>query len=277
MDFNVTTESKPVGDVVFLYSVPGMGKTTFLAEAARAEKGLFVPVVEDGLSPLQKGGELKGVPRIDVIKTWTDFRAFMNWFAREGSKTYKSVSVDSFNLIMASLEEYCFNKYFITNPENSKLTPDVVRAMAYGFGKSRLIDHMKLEIDKLLEFQRWCKDSCINLYISSHSTTQKVSELGTETEYERHAPDMPLTKKADLAGDITKEADFVLFGHQDINVVKSGNGKDRKKNKALDNGRVLETYLSPYWSAKRRGFMEDKIGFSYNEFKEALKGGKVEE
>ncbi len=298
--FNPTDKAKEVGTVAMIYSLPGLGKTTLASQIAKENNGLFIPVVEDGLSPLQKEGsrfDLSGVMKIDALKEWdvsakvaaiqaqldaseddavkaklqakidklnsTSLLSFIDWFTVQGgAKDFRTIVFDSLNLIMNSLESYCMNKYFYDNPEHTGKSREDILALAYGFGKATLIDHMDTEWKNVfVDFLRKCKENNINVVITTHEQVVKVKLPQQELEYDKYAPDFPYTKKRNLATSLIKEVDIVLFGRVDQTIMKAA--KKGGQNKVKGTNRILCSEPAPTYDAKCRANVPETIEFSY--------------
>jgi hypothetical protein len=271
MDFKPTTEEKEVGSIGVIYGTAGIGKTTTIATAVKEAgvKGVFISCGEDGLSPLQqaKDSKLKGVQRIPhIIKSWPDLVEAVRWVAKE---SYEVVAFDSVSLIMNSLEEYCFDKYFTKDPTShgNSMTPLALKNKAYGFAKSGLIPFMADEWKTFIDGVQYLSEvKKMKVLISSHTALKKAKIVTEELEYDFGDLDMPQTKHVHLSDMLTDISDYVLYGKRDVSVFK---GKT-KNSAGGSNDRVFCTQESPMYKAKNRYGMEEEIPAEWPEIKKYL-------
>lgn len=276
--FETTTDIKKVGNIVTLYGIGGIGKTTTLAQAVKeaGEKGIFIPIGEDGLSTLQRDVtrfDLTGVNRLpDPIMEWDNekkggFVQVMKHLLTDGGG-YETISIDSISMILPSLEDYCFDKYFLKDPEahGKNMTEDKLRNKAYGFGKSQLIAFMSNEWSKFLLSIKMLRDRGKNIFISSHSKISKAKAPDQDLEYDIVTLSMPKTKNEDLATELYNTSDFFLYGKKDIKKVTGDRG-----DKAIGGkNRVYVTEGDAVVSAKSRGTMPEEIEANYETIKKYL-------
>jgi len=282
-------EITPVGTVALIYSEPGVGKSTVLAQGVKeaGERGLWISVVEDGLSPLQKSTDLFDLTKVNKMPkpvTKWDYDPEADEKCKDKDNTmpgllqvlryvctniadYDIVAIDSLNLIMENLEEYCFQLYFMNNPEYAGMTDAVKKTMAYGYGSSRLITHMGNEWSKLLVALRYLKEKNVTVLLSNHRMVKKVKMVDQDTDYNSYSPNYPFTNKVDLGEMLVAESDLVLYGKFDIIVAK----KDGGKTKAMGGTeRVFVTTNTPTVVAKKRVKLADTIPLTWKSLKKAL-------
>ena len=283
--FNVTKEVREVGEVLVVYSEPGCGKTTLIAQAIKeaGDRGLFIPIVEDGLSPLQKPNarfDLSEVQNIGTtISSWHNVTDNDGNIAKHGVvetlrwlchpdqlAQFDVIALDSLNLIQNDLEDYCYQTYFVNNPEYSGKDAKIIKALAYGFGKNSLIDHMADEWEMVIKALRFLKDKGKKVYISCHRGVRKVKPVDAELEYDTYDIDLPFTKKVSLSSMLIAESDMVVYGKKNITLAKG-----KTKTKAMgDDSRLLVTQGSPTVAAKFRGNAPEEIPMSWVELKKYL-------
>jgi len=264
------------GTVAIIYSVPGCGKSTLTATAVKeaGEKGIFIPVVEDGLSPLQKDGgrvDLKGVNRLPKpITKWSDpvnggFVEILRWLcAPDQLNKFDTIAIDSMNLIIQDLEEYTFNKYFVNGAEWQGKKLEDVKAQAYQFGKSLLLNHMASEWQTVIKALRFLKSHNKTVLITTHRGTRKVKLVDQDVEFDHYTIDAPVVKGADFAGMLIAEADLVGYGKKDVTVANV------KKGKGVGLGgtdRVMVLQDSATVTAKCRSNAPEEIPFTWEDLK----------
>ena len=283
--FNVTKEVREVGEVLVVYSEPGCGKTTLIAQAIKeaGDRGLFIPIVEDGLSPLQKPNarfDLSDVQNIGVtISNWhnvTDGEGnitkhgvveTLRWLCMpEQVDKFDVIALDSLNLISNSLEDYSYQTYFVNNPDNAGKDAKIVKALAYGFGKNGLIEHMADEWETVIKALRFLKDKGKKVFISCHRGVRKVKPVDEELEYDTYDIDLPFTKKVSLSNMLIAEADMVVYGKKNVTLAKG-----KTKTRAIgDDSRILVTQGTPTVAAKFRGNAPEEIAMNWEELKQYL-------
>ena len=276
--FETTTEVQECGEVVVVYGQPGIGKSTVLAQATKeaGDKGLWVSVVENGLSTLQKDdsiADLKGINQLPTpVTKWTDadnggLLELFRWLCHpEQLAKYDVIALDSLNLIKDDLEAYCFKKFFIDSSEFAGMSEDDVKSRAYQFGAANLIAHEGSEWAKVIAALRYLKAKGKRVFISSHHMVGKARSVNDELEYSIIQLDFPSTKKVDLGEMLVKEADYVVYGKKDVTVAKAKGNKVR----VMGGDRVFVTQATPTITAKFRGSAPEQIELSYEELKKYL-------
>ncbi len=277
--FTPSDETVVAGTVAIVYSAPGMGKSTLLAQAVKeaGDRGIWVSTVEEGLAPLQKDTEFIDLTKVnrvpEPITEWTDkekggMLEVLRWLCSpEQLEKYDVIAIDSLNLIKASLEEYCFKAYFINNPEHANKNADEVKGLAYQFGASNLISHMGNEWEKIVTALRYLKAKNKTVLVSCHQAIRKMNGLNAELDYDAITIDLPYAKKVDLTDMITKEAEFVVYGKKDLVLAQAKN----KKTKVIGgDNRILVTQSNPTITAKFRGSAPEEIEFSWKALKEYI-------
>lgn len=99
----------------------------------------------------------------------------------------------------------------------------------------------------------------VNVVLTAHAWLRKVDLPEENVSYDHW--EMKTSKK--VAPMIREWADLVLFLHYDITVYKT-NEKD-KKGKAAGGVRVMETTHTPYWDAKNRFGLPDKLPLDFGQ------------
>ena len=170
------------------------------------------------------------------------------------------------DLISNNLEEYAYQKYFINNPDNHGKDAKIVKALAYGFGKNGLIEHMANEWESIIVALRYLKDKGKKIFISCHRGVRKVKPVDEELEYDTYDIDLPFTKKVSLSNMLIAEADMVIYGKKNITLAQG-----KTKTKAMgDDSRILVTQGTPTVAAKFRGNAPEEVPMSWEELKKYL-------
>lgn len=106
----------------------------------------------------------------------------------------------------------------------------------------------------------------VNVVFTAHALLRKVDLPEESNSYDHW--EMKTSKK--VAPMLREWADMVLFLHYDIQVYKSGE-KD-KKGKAQGGRRVMETTHTPYWDAKNRYGLPDKLPLDFGQIAQLFAG-----
>lgn len=112
-------------------------------------------------------------------------------------------------------------------------------------------------------------DRGVNVVLTAHAWLRKVDLPEENVSYDHW--EMKTSKK--VAPMIREWADLVLFLHYDITVYKT-NEKD-KKGKAAGGVRVMETTHTPYWDAKNRFGLPDKLPLDFGQIAHLFQPGPV--
>lgn len=265
---NTTKKTKKVGAFLLTYAQPGTGKTTLVADAVKeaGDKGLYITCVEDGLSDLQSKGELDGVNRYsDIIRTYDDklnkdgdvvapgLVSIVRGLAKlgmDGELPYTTIGIDSVNLIMESMKDYCFRKYFPLSEYANSI--DKARGAAFGFGENGITAYMVSDFNSnIINPIMYLKNECgVNVIMTAHEGKTKV-EMKDGTKYDKVSPAFPSVGKNSMTDMIVSQASSVFYGAFDERVMSDG----YKKRAISGSGTERVTYLhgDATFFAKTRG------------------------
>lgn len=217
-----------------IYGVPGIGKTTFAADAPGV---VFLPV-EDGLGQLD-------VPTFTRPKSYEEVKAAIMTLASE-DHDFKTLVIDSLDKLEPLLHDHVLET--VPNEKGVKMT----RIEDYGYGKGythALTEwrHLIAGLDMLRE------ERGMSIILIAHSTVVKFAAPDTD-DFERYT--LALHKKADAC--VRDWADCVLFSN--YKMVAVSRGKDTDKKRGVGKGeRLLYTSERPAFTAKNRYAMPDSL------------------
>ncbi len=271
--FDVTTKDRKTGLLTVIYGVGGTHKTTTIAEAIKnSEKGVFVSVGENGLSPLQSNNaycDLSGITTLGkTIGLWDKEvlgdgttkgeDGLLPLLRHLAKQDYKDIAIDSLTMIAPELEEYCFRKYYVNQNTKNK-TEDELRATANGFGKSDILAYMAQEWSKFTGALRYLREEKgVNIYITAHTRVTKGRIIDEELEFDMLDLDLPSNKNTSLATPLYNMSDNFFCAMQKT-MVLSG-----KKNTArLDGDVVFLTKSDAYRKCKSRCQVDSEIPATY--------------
>lgn len=206
------------------------------------------------------------------ITKWTSDKGglvqLLRWICSpEQLNKYDVIAVDSLNLIVSDLEDYAFTTYFVNNPEYSGKDEKIVKALAYGFGKNGLVNHMANEWSTVVKALRFLKSHGKKVFISCHRGVRKVKIVDQDVEFDSYTIDLPAVKQADMAGMLIAEADTVVYGKFDV---QTSRGKGGKVNVSGGTDRVLIATQTATVAAKNRSSIPDEVPFTWEELKKYL-------
>lgn len=226
-----------------VYGVPGIGKTTF---AADAPDPIFLG--EDGSRGLE-------VARFPVARSWGDVKDGVGELYRE-NHNYRTLVLDTADHVATLIEAA------ICAREGRPSIGDV----PYGKGPGYCLDLWR---DLLADLEQLQAKKGMNVLLLAHSQV-KTFKNPTGDDYDKYA--MRLDDKA--AALLTGWADSVLFASFDVSV-KKGQKKDLK-GKAIEVERFLYTTRIPAADAKNRHDLPSCIPLSFVEFSKLLERGEAE-
>lgn len=228
---------------VVLYSVDGLGKSTWAADAPAP---LFIGA-EDGTSQLD-------VDRLPDINAWTDILDSLHELTVSGHK-FQTVVLDTADWAEAMLWAY------LAKRDGKKSIED------YGYGKGYVaaLDEWRVLVSAL---DRLRDAKGMNVIVLCHSWI-KAFKNPEGDDFDRY--EMKLHAKA--SGLLKEWADVVLFGTYETFAIKAD---AKAKAKGLSSGaRVVYTQRTAAYDAKNRYSLPEQLPLSWSAFAEAVKARRT--
>lgn len=235
---------------LLIYGIPGIGKTTF---AAQAPSPLFINL-DDGLDEIRE--DVDEMPR---PRSFTELIAQLDDILKDPEYKNKTLVVDSLTRLEALVWEEVCNE---AKPAKSSITK-----FGYGEGYKLANVKWKLMIDKLSriqDFKNW------NIVLIAHPEVKDMIDPQQIQDYSRWQPRL----HKDAMNMFIEATSAVLFAEVETFVQVN---EDKKVGKALSEGvRVMKTEFRPSHVAKNRYGLPLSIALSWNAFDEAAKKGEPE-
>jgi hypothetical protein len=225
---------------VFVYGVPGIGKSTF---ASKAPSPIFIGT-EGGTSRLD-------VDRLPEPKTWEDF------FQRVGLLTdknhgYKTVVIDTVNWL-----EPLVYKYVCENNKYKGKAVDDITGFDYGVGYNLAMTQWHRFIRSMDELT----DYGINVIMLAHPKIKNFKNP-KGPDYDRYRPAM-----YDGAADILMQwSEDVLYAEYEQATYEI----DGRMRGTGTNKRIVHTVDGAAWSAKNRASIPEILPFEWEEYADAV-------
>ena len=219
---------------VFLYGVPGIGKTTFGADAPK-------PFFLD----LQSGSTRMNVTRAPGVETFDDVKAAIEELTNE-EHPFETLVIDTVD----DLEGKIWNHICKRDGQEN------ITAYGYGKGYDVAFDEWRLLVAHLERLQRR-KNMRVILIGHSQTTVFKNPE---GPDYERYSPSI----NAKAGGLLVKWCDTVLFARQEIYVATDKKTK-RTRGVATDL-HVMHTSRTAAYDAKNRDQLPETMTLDWSEF-----------
>jgi hypothetical protein len=201
-----------------VYGKPGIGKTTFGAQAP-------TPILFD----LEDGGEFVHIDRTPLLKTYEDFFSALQWFY---SSEYETAVIDSLDV----LEQYIFASVCAQNNWKSIESPK------YGHGYKVAKDVW----NKIMGAWDMCAANSKNILCIGHEKLRTINS-GDSDSYDSW--DIKLNQE--VANLIVAKMDYVFYAQLE-KVIVDDKGKAENK-RAITNGtRLLRTATTAAHTAKSR-------------------------
>ena len=215
------------GIKMIVYGVPGVGKTTFAAQAPN-------PFIID----LERGAERYDVPHNSDISTFMEFKTVL-----DNLPPCETLIIDTFDELEKLLVQHTMNKEGV----------DSLNKVGGGYGRGWLQVYEQFgfvisELDKI----RITKG--VNIILIGHSTIRHF-EPADSTGYDRYTFAC-YEKNNDM---LRRWSDITLFARFDSMVVENGQNAKVKSN----GKRVMYTVTNPCWEAKSRWKLPEKIPFEF--------------
>lgn len=257
--FSVSRGKKAEAIRLFVYTVPGLGKTTLLAES---DKALIADV--------ENGSHHVDVARIEhgYINTWEKVIAFADALLQTTDfDEYKTIGFDTLNALERMLHAYLIRRDAPESREGNSIVKGSIEA--YGFKKGFTI--AAEEFRKLLaRLERLRVTKGKNIVFTSHSMTVKVpNPLGQD--YEKYVPSVNDKLWAELFG----WCDVVGFGQHQVVTIQTSKRAKAKVDAKRSGARTLHVQPSASWEAKTRYMMPPEMSFSAETFWTNLQRGMI--
>lgn len=246
---------------LFLYAIPGIGKTTLLSESDR-------PLVID----VENGSHHLDVARIsqEHVNTWEKLIACIDAIGtRPEYDEFKTIGIDTVDAMEKMLWNYLIRRDKPEIKEGNSTLSGSIEAYGYNKGYTVAVEECRKLLARL-ERLRVAKGK--NIVLLGHSSTKKVpNPLGVDFEAYRPA----INEK--LAALLGGWSDVVVFGQYHTVTTQSSKRSKAKVNIAASGARILHTSPSPAWEAKTRYPMPKEMPFEASAFWGALKRGMTDE
>lgn len=234
---SVKRSGQPKPPTVLLYSVHGIGKTTF---GASAPNPIFIQT-EDGLGAIE-------ADTFGVLKSYGEIMDAIGSLYNE-EHDFKTVVLDSADWA----EPLVWAEACRLNGWKDIETP------GYGRGYVAALDSWKMLIDGLTALR---DERGMAVVILAHSEIKKFDSPETEP-YDRYQPKLHKGASA-----IVQEAmDCVLFANYRVSTVKTDSGFNKKLVRGVGSGeRLIFTTERPAFLAKNRWSFPETMPLSWDEF-----------
>jgi hypothetical protein len=229
---------------ILIAGVPGIGKTTFAAEAPKS----IIVGPENGSNRINTS-------RAEDIKTHQDVTNAIK-FLREEKHNFKSVGIDSIDSIEPLIWNTVCQQYKVKTIED----------VGYGKGYTAALDYWQIMIDSLKDLR---KNRDMNVICIAHTHVKTVNDPAQLLPYDRYV--IKLNEKA--AGKWREAVDALLFANYEDTVFKVKE-KDSKAKASGAGVRKLYTTRRAAWDAKNRLGLPEELPLSYAAFSEAADLGQ---
>lgn len=226
---------------IFIYGVPGIGKTTY---AAKFPKPVFI-CTEDG------AGELE-IDRFPIVQNLDQFTAHLNSVAK-GEHDYKTLVIDSVDWLQGII----FDK--VAEESGKPSFADI----PYGKGFDAAVEKIGTITDTLdtIMYTRH-----MSIVLVGHSTVKTYNNPDGEN-YDRYQPDL----HQKILAPIVEWADLVGFVNYDIYTKKDSSGDIKAQGSGA---RTLYLEQRPAYVAKNRYHISEPLAFEVAALGKAIADGK---
>lgn len=233
---SIKRSGQPKPPTILLYSVHGIGKTTF---GSCAPKPIFLQT-EDGLGAIE-------VDTFGVLKSYGEIMDAIGSLYNE-EHDFQTVVLDSADWT----EPLVWQETARINGWKDIETP------GYGRGYVAALDSWKMLIDGLTALR---DERNMGVIILAHSEIKRFEAPDTEP-YDRYQPKLHKGASA-----IVQEAmDCVLFANYRVSTVKTDSGFNKKIVRGVGSGeRLIFTTERPAFLAKNRWSFPDSLPLSWDE------------
>ena len=221
---------------VAIYGTPGVGKSTF---AADAPKPIFID--------LEDGTEAMNVTRIKPA----NLEEFYNTLSelRESEHGYESIVIDTL--------DHLVDKYIV--PSVEKKAGKEISKMKWGSGFTAIKAELALMVSRLEDLRI---NKRMNVILVAHAKIKATNNPSLTEDYDK----FQLRMNEGAAALITQEVDTLLFANYEIFTHETEIGKV----KGIGDGRrVIHTICMPSYDAKNRFNLPGTLPLSWSAFVEA--------
>lgn len=227
---------------ILLHSAPGIGKSTF---AANAEKPIFIQT-EDGLS---------GLPNADTFPLAKSYEEVLEAISAlyVEKHEFKTVVLDSADWLEALIyQKVCQDERV-----------ESIEKISFGRGHVFALNYWRNIIDGLNALRN---DRGLTTIILCHTDVKRVSDP-TLPEYDTNT--LKLHKRASAL--LEEWADLILFAMMHTNTISEDTGFSGKRVRAVTTGnRILHTVGQPSFLAKSRYTLPPVLPLDWTAFSDAL-------
>lgn len=261
----VTTEVQDLAPLIIIYSIPDLGKSTFLARMVKdVPNAVLLQCGEPSLANLTEEDK-DGVPHLPIIlgggsgateriEKYVEFRETLRDLADEEEPSYSLIAFDNLdNIINKNATEYVIDRYHEGD-----------RGKASGWGNKKVVNVIEEAEDIIAEFDTLRKKG-VTIVLTFHARVVPTKDPLDE-EYDAFTLNLPAIKQGSVRDCFINSATQILFGTTDVvtKTTKSG-GK-----KATNGQRVLLCDTHPAYVSKNKFRLPGKISFDYKTFKEQM-------
>ena len=265
----VTTKTQDMAPLIIVYSIPDLGKSTFLAQMVKdVPESLLFQCGEPSLANLLEEDK-QGVPHLpdilgggsntaDKIEGYYDFGRKLTDLKNEEKPSFKLLSFDNLdNIINTNITEFVIDRYFEGD-----------RGKASGWGNNKVINIAE-EVDVMMGCFTELRKKGVTIVLSFHARVIPCKDpLGEE--YDVYAFNLPANKRCSIREQFVNYATQIMFGTQNVTTKKTKSGSK----KAVNSQRVLMCAPHPAYEVKNKFNLPDVISFDYKTFKEQMKPKK---
>lgn len=241
---NITSGKIPRAQRIVVYGPEGIGKSTF---ASQFPKPVFIDT--------EGSTEHLDVARTPKPNNWLELISQIQYFI-DNDTDYSTLVIDTIDWA----EKLCIKNLL---SEHSK---SGIEDFGYGQGYVYLYESM----DRFLAQLEVLRNKGMNILFLAHSMVKR-HDLPEETgSYDRY--ELKLERKTTPL--IKEWVDMILFCNYEIYVVED---KGSSKKKATGGTRVIHTSPTPYWSAKNRHALSEKLKMEFSEIAHCIPGQKIDQ
>lgn len=238
----IATGKIPRAQRVVVYGPEGIGKSTF---AAAFPNPVFIDT--------EGSTDHMDVARTPKPNSWLELTGQVDYFIKNKTD-YQTLVIDTIDWA----EKLCIQHLLATHNKQG--------IEEFGFGKGYV--YLYEEFYRFTESLLTLRNNGMNIVFTAHSHVKRFDRPEETGSYDRY--ELKLEKKTTPL--IKEWADMVLFCNYETNIIEI----DGKK-KAQGGDRVIHTSHTPYWDAKNRQGLPEKIKMQYSEIAHCVPGQKIDQ